>query len=252
VADDSTYPTYRPDLALVHHEGFGFLAEQCAPVIVELLRPVRARGGLVVELGCGSGILTRVLVEAGHRVVATDASPAMLDLARRHVPGAEDVRRLVLPDDPIPEADAVVSVGHVLSYLPDAAAIDRALVAAARALRPGGILAVDLLDLDYGASRRDAPDFGKVTDGWAIVTRFSLPAPDRFARDITVFVRGDDGSWRRDDERHENVLVDVARVPELLAGHGVAATVGESFGAPPAEPPPFPGLCTVVGRRAEA
>jgi hypothetical protein len=38
----------------------------------------------------------------------------------------------------------------------------------------------------------------------------------------------------------------------LLAGHGVAATVGESFGAPPAEPPPFPGLGTVVGRRAEA
>jgi hypothetical protein len=41
---------------------------------------------------------------------------------------------LVLPDDPIPDADAVLSVGHLLSYLPDEAAIERALTAAARAL----------------------------------------------------------------------------------------------------------------------
>jgi precorrin-6B methylase 2 len=32
------------------------------------------RGGLAVELGCGSGLLTRELVGAGHRVIATDAS----------------------------------------------------------------------------------------------------------------------------------------------------------------------------------
>jgi SAM-dependent methyltransferase len=252
VGSDADY--YRDDLALVHHLGFAAFAEQAAPAIVELLRPVRERGGLVVELGCGSGILTRALVEAGHRVIATDASPAMLELARRHVPGAEDVRRLVLPDDPIPGADAIVSVGHVLSYLPDAAAIDRALVAAARALRPGGVLSIDLLDLDYGPSRRDAPPFAKVTDDWAIVTRYSLPAPDRFVREITTFLPRDDdagvgvgvgagagGTWRRDDERHENVLVDTARVPALLADHGVTATVGAST---------VPGMRLIVGHRA--
>jgi hypothetical protein len=49
-----------------------------------------------------------------------------------------------LPDDPIPCADAIVSVGHVVNYLPDADAIERALVAMAEALRPGGLLAIDL------------------------------------------------------------------------------------------------------------
>ena len=71
-------PYYRPDLALVHHLGFGFHAEACAPGILALLETVRERGGVVLELGCGSGLLTRHLVEAGHRVIATDASPAML------------------------------------------------------------------------------------------------------------------------------------------------------------------------------
>ena len=121
---------YRRDLALVHHLGFGIHADACAPGMLALLDPVRERRGLVLELSCGSGALTRHLTEAGHRVVATDASPAMLELARRHAPDAEEIRQVVLPDDPLPDCDAAVSVGHVLSYLPDESAIERALVAA--------------------------------------------------------------------------------------------------------------------------
>jgi SAM-dependent methyltransferase len=107
-------PYYRRDLALAHHLGFGFHAQACAPGILSLLEPVLAGGGVVLELGCGSGLLTRELTAAGHHVIATDASPAMLDLARSYAPAA-DVRILMLPGDPLPAADAVVSVGHVLS-----------------------------------------------------------------------------------------------------------------------------------------
>jgi hypothetical protein len=109
------------------------------------------------------------------------------------------VRVLVLPDDPIPRADAIVSVGHVASYL----------------------------------------------DDWAIVTVFSQPEPDLFVRDITTFLRDGDGSWRRDDERHRNVLLDTTLIPGLLAGSGVDVTVQSSFG-----PETLPvGLRVVVGRR---
>jgi SAM-dependent methyltransferase len=202
----------------------------------------------VLELGCGSGILTRHLVDAGHRVVATDASPAMLELARETAPGAEEIRQLVLPDDPLPECDAVVSVGHVLNYLPDDAAIERALVAAADALRPGGAFALDLCDLLYGQLRREEPNNGRVGEGWAIVTRFSLPRQSLFVRDIAAFLREDDGTWRRDDERHENVLVETAAVPLLLAEHGVEARLSESFGG---EELPA-GLVAIVGRKAKA
>jgi len=150
-------PYYRSDLALVHDLGFGAHAERCAPGVLALLEPVRRRRGLVLELGCGTGLLTRHLVDAGHRVLATDASPAMLARARRAVPGAEEIRQLVLPDDPLPRADAVVSVGHVVNYLPDLASVRSALVAMAGALRPGGVLAIDLCDLSYGQARRNSP-----------------------------------------------------------------------------------------------
>jgi SAM-dependent methyltransferase len=235
---------YRDDLALVHHLGFGFHAEACAAGILVLLEQVR--GGFVLELGCGTGLLTRHLVEAGHRVVATDASPAMLALARDTAPGAE-VRQLVLPEDPLPECDAVVSVGHVLSYLADESAVERALAAVAEALRPGGVLALDLCDLRYGELRRGDPSSSRIADDWAIVTRFSLPSPNLFVREIAAFLRNEDGTWRRDDERHENVLVDTAAVPALLAEHGVQARVSESFGD---EKLPD-GLVAIVGRKAD-
>jgi SAM-dependent methyltransferase len=238
-------PYYRRDLALVHHLGFGVHADACAPGILALLAPILVRRGLVVELGCGSGLLTRHLVDAGHRVIATDASPAMVELAREQVQGAEAIDRLTLPDDEIPPCDAIVSVGHVLSYLPDEEAIDRALVAIAEALRPGGAVAVDLCDLEWGAVRRGAPPLGRAAEDWAIVTEFDVPAPNRFVRRMAIFVRAADGSWRRDDERHDNVLVDTSRVPSLLAGHGVDATVASSFGD---EQLPV-GLRTIIGRR---
>jgi len=238
-------PYYRPDLALVHHLGFGAHADTCAPGILALLEPVRERGGVVLELGCGSGLLTRRLVEAGHRVTATDASPAMVELARHYAAGAEDVRRLTLPDDPLPPADAIVSVGHGLSYLDDEAAVGRALLAIAAGVPPGGLFALDLCDLEWGAARLGAANHSRVEDGWAIVTRFSVPAPARFVREMTTFVRQDDGSWRRDDERHANVLIDTAAVPDLLVGCGLEVSVGPSFGT---ETLPV-GLRAVVGRR---
>src|SRR5690349_8200628 len=144
---DHNEPIYRRDLAYVHDQGYGFHAELCAPGILRLLEPVRERGGLVLEIGCGSGLLTRHLVEHGHRVIATDASPAMLELARAAAPGAEEIRTLVLPDEPLPDVDAVVGIGHALNYLPDIAAIRRGIVAIARALRPNGALAIDLCDV---------------------------------------------------------------------------------------------------------
>jgi SAM-dependent methyltransferase len=240
-------PYYRRDLALVHHRGFGFHADDCAPGIISMLEPVRARDGLVVELGCGSGLLTRHLLDAGLRVIATDTSPSMLELAQETAGDADEIRRLTLPEDPIPEADAIVSVGHALSYLPSAQAIDRALVAIAHALRPHGVLAIDLCDLEWGAARVGLPSRGWVGDDWAIVTEFSVPSPDRYVRQMTTFVRVDDGSWRRDEERHDNVMVDTSIVPALLAQHGVHATVGDAFGD---ETLPA-GLRAVVGRKVE-
>jgi SAM-dependent methyltransferase len=195
---------YQRDLALIHDQGYGRYADECAPGILELLTPVR--DGLVLEFGCGSGALTRHLLAAGLRVIATDASPDMLDLARDALGAEADLRELTLP---------------------------------------GGVLAVDILDLDYGQIRAGERPFAKVEDDWAIITEFSAPAPDRFVRDATTFVADGAGGWRRGHERHENVLVDTSALPALLAAHGVRAEVSTTLAA--ADLPP--GLRWLTGRK---
>jgi len=116
------------------------------------------------------------------------------------------------------------------------------------------VLAVDILDLDYGQIRAGEQPFARVEDDWAIITEFSAPAPDRFVRDATTFVPDGAGAWRRGHERHENVLVDTSRLPALLAEHGVRASVGTSFGAAAAKarlpaPTMLPTAATVRNRR---
>ena len=49
---------YRDDLAYIHDAGFGGFARAAAPVLVETLRQAAIMNGLVIDLGCGSGILS--------------------------------------------------------------------------------------------------------------------------------------------------------------------------------------------------
>jgi hypothetical protein len=119
------------------------------------------------------------------------------------------------------------------------------LRAIAAAVAPGGVLAIDICDLEWAAARLEVKLASRVGDDWAIVTEYEIPAPDRFVRKMTTFLRNDDGSWRRADERHDNALVDTTLIPAWLEGSGLDVTVGDSFGT---ERLPV-GLKTVIAHR---
>src|SRR5947209_4041797 len=80
---------YATDLAYIHDQGYGQFARDSAPGVLKILRQNGIKDGPVVDLGCGSGIWARALVDVGYRVIGVDISPAMIDLARRRVPEAE-------------------------------------------------------------------------------------------------------------------------------------------------------------------
>ena len=106
----------------------------------------------------------------------------MLAIARETASGADDIQQIILPDSPLPEADVIVSVGHVLNYLDDEVAIQKSLIAIAGALSPGGILAIDMQDLQWGSAYRNASNQARVADDWALISEFAVPEPNRFIR----------------------------------------------------------------------
>lgn len=223
---------YLADLAWVHHVGYAGYVHSTLPGIVARLRAHGLQAGhRVLDAGCGSGRLARALLDEGFAVTGIDASAAMIELARQHAPGAE-FRLLPLPAAPgaLPAADAVVSTGHVLNYLESRDDIARALAALAAAVKPGGLLAIDLMTEAFAQARDLGHPHARVEDDWAIVTRFARPSAHRFDRAISVFRRVD-GSWRRSDEHHRNVTFEPAAALDILRGHGLEARCEPAFGA---------------------
>ena len=88
----------------------------------------------VLELGAGTGKLTRVLTALGHDVHATDPDEAMLAVLERQVPGVRTAtagaEEIPLPDRSV---DAVVAAQAFHWF-----DLDRALPEIARVLRPEG------------------------------------------------------------------------------------------------------------------
>lgn len=49
--------------------------------------------GDVLDLGCGTGSLSLLAAEQGHRVTGVDLSPAMVELARTKLAGRDEIGR---------------------------------------------------------------------------------------------------------------------------------------------------------------
>ncbi|GAB2885910.1 class I SAM-dependent methyltransferase [Streptomyces deserti] len=98
-----------------------------------------ARASDLLDLGCGTGSLSLLAAEQGHRVTGVDLSPAMVALAREKSAGRDAV--FLLGDAAAPPVGEqrfdVVLVRHVLWTLPDPG---RALRHWRGLLRPGGRL----------------------------------------------------------------------------------------------------------------
>src|SRR5579871_6782351 len=80
---------YSEDLAYIHDAGYGDFARGAAPALLEALRARGIQAGLVLDLGCGSGIWAARLLEAGYDVVGIDLSESMIRLAKKKAPAAE-------------------------------------------------------------------------------------------------------------------------------------------------------------------
>jgi SAM-dependent methyltransferase len=161
------------------------------------------RGSRVLDVGCGTGVLSKALADAGAEAVGIDASEPYLEAARRHRFHSNiayelgDICRMRFEDR---SYDAAVST-LVLDLLPDAAP---AVAEMRRVTRPGGVVACALHDF-WGAPYASLVwDTGAVLDaGMAELRDFMKGRPLSTAN-------GQAALWRRVG------LVEVTEVPVVV------------------------------------
>ena len=151
-------------------------AEAAARAIGGLL-PATARR--VVDVGCGTGLVTERLPARGRRVLGADRSTGMLRLASARLPGAvvrSDATALPLADASV---DAVTMLW--LLHLLDADTVVRVLAEAVRVLRPSGCV-VTTVDKDAAGLAVDSDVAAVLRPATARYLRPSTDATDTLIR----------------------------------------------------------------------
>jgi SAM-dependent methyltransferase len=127
----------------------------------------------VLDLGCGTGLITCELARRGYRMIGVDLAAAMIDIARRR-PNCGGVQWMVRDASRLgtPNADLAIMTGHVAQFFLTDESWGIALTGLHDALRTGGTLAFE--SRNPGArewehwtraarSSAEDPDAGRIT-----------------------------------------------------------------------------------------
>lgn len=97
----------------------------------------------MLELGCGSGHLAKLLFEKGYKITGIDLYEEMLQIARKRLPNVEfieqDMRRLRLDK----KFDAIIALGRTFTYMTTNEDVEQSIHSIATCLNPGGIFLFD-------------------------------------------------------------------------------------------------------------
>lgn len=133
-----------------------FEAERTRPAQELLARVFLDRPAHVVDLGCGPGNSTELLAEryAGARITGIDTSEAMLESARRRLPGCTLEQGDIATWRPAAKPDLIYANAS-LQWVPDHATLFPRLMSS---VAPGGVLAIQMPD------NRDEPSHSSMRE----------------------------------------------------------------------------------------
>ncbi len=197
--------------------------EEWGEWLVEKLKAFGIEDGLVLDLGCGTGKMTRYLASRGYDMTGVDQSDEMLGIARSQPDAGilyleQDMRSFELYGT----MRAIVSCCDSLNYILDEADLLQVFRLVNNYLDPGGIFLFDmntvhkfrdLLGEQTIAENRDDCSF--IWDNYY----YEEEMVNEY--DLTIFVREDGGLFRKYHETHYEKAYTAETICRLLEEAGL-------------------------------
>ena len=197
---------YKEDLAYVHNKDFSQLAEGAADYLLSELDHQAIHSGLIVDLGCGSGLLAEKVIQQGFDCLGVDFSRDLLAIAKERAPKAEFIHQSIFQFDFPSETVAITSIGECINYLFDhtnnLSTLSSLFSKVYTSLKDDGIFLFDFLipgTLSPETSNKKVIE----TDEYILFVLLKEEGDSSFLRrDITLF-RNIGDYYRRSEESHK-------------------------------------------------
>lgn len=222
---------YNEDLAYIHDTGFRDYALKSMLGILEILQYDNISTGLIVDLGCGSGLSTEILDRHGYQVLGIDISDAMIEIAKTRVPAAEfRVGSLFIAE--IPPCAAVISIGECLNYLFDSnsdAILDALFRRIYGALPGGGVFIFDVVVPGQVPLGEIVKSFTEGQD-WIVLVEKQEDLEQQILTRRIITLRQVGDLYRRTDEVHRQRLFNATVLAEALSKIGFQVETMDRYG----------------------
>lgn len=191
--------------------------------LIQILHKQGIRDGLVCELGCGTGRMTRLLAQSGYDMIGIDLSEEMLSVARNQESEgilylAQDMREFELYGT----VRAVVSVCDSMNYLLEEADLLQVFRLVNNYLDPDGVFVFDL-NTDYKFCRlMGTQTFSEHREEGSLIWDNYYDEEERINEyALTIFLRQPDDLYRKYEEVHYERSYELVQIIRLLEQAGM-------------------------------
>ena len=205
--------------------------DEWAGYIIEKLKEDGIEDGLVLDLGCGTGQMTRRLRDAGYDMIGVDGSVDMLQIAReaesagRMETGVSDILYL-LQDlrefELYGTVRAVISTCDTLNYITQKEDLLQVFRLVNNYLDPGGLFLFDMNTVSHYRELCADNTFAESRDDCSFIWENEYDCVSGInGYDLTLFLKREDGLYERFFETHTEKAWEIEEVRQLLEEAGM-------------------------------
>ena len=200
--------------------------EEWSEYIISLLTEAGIKDGLVADLGCGTGKMTRLLSKAGYDMIGIDNSGEMLEIAREHQYEEDDGILYLLQDmrefELYGTVRAVISICDSMNYLLEEADLLTVFKLVNNYLDPKGLFIFDLnTRYKYEILLGETNISENREEGSFIWDNYFDEEEGINQYDLTLFIREEGDLYRKYEETHFQRVYELETVKRLLKEAGL-------------------------------